>query len=62
MALKLLRFKNWLLLSVASVFGLQVECVGPDPDPEPPEDLYGCPEVEYDEKDSVIIDTVVEPL
>ena len=61
MKIKFLKFKNWLLLSFASVFGLQVACVGPEPDPEPLEDLYGCPEVEYDEKDSVILDPVVEP-
>ena len=59
MKIKFLKFKNWLLLSMASIFGLQVSCVEPEPDP--PEDLYGCPEVEYDEKDCVIIDTVAEP-
>lgn len=57
MKIKLLKIKNWLLLSITSLLALQVSCKEPDP----PESLYGCPEVEYNERDSVINDTVVEP-
>lgn len=58
---KYLKFKNWLLITIGSALGLQVACVGPETDSDesdprdPEEELYACPEVDYEVKDCVTL-------
>ena len=41
---KFIKIKNWFLLSMASIFGLQLSCSAPNPHNEP-KCIYGPPEM-----------------
>lgn len=46
MKIKYLKLKNWLLLSLGTLLGLQMGC-GKDHNEEPISGMYGCPEGTY---------------
>lgn len=58
MKTKFLKFKNWLMLSLAGIFGLQLACSSHNPHNEP-KCIYGPPEMlngwgDHDDSDNII--------